>query len=371
MEVVSVLSSLLVPVLLLACLWLLYKLLKLTTKVLGILRDYFVLWHIAFGAHPSRRVMGKTMRQHAYVCATHLLDSVAVRELYEFGKTMVQTDITVEAFHKVVLGYTYAVMCRERMDGSLRGIYLMGKEKKVDNNTRYTVIKVGLALIRNSYRGGPLIYYVFLWHAIKELIRHPRTPVYLMGKAFSHISYVALFCFLSEVYPRYDQETPDRERRLIHEFARSVQMSNEVYNPDTFVLERELSNLKSHAAPLADSDLANPHIRFFVDNNPGWCSGHCMFFIAKITWNDIFRIIWKSVKRAQQGRNCWTDRTPPRTHPGFSRHMSFQEEAARKYALKHCEVDLMGNVLHKKESDPSFVTVDEEPDDNWEFNASE
>ena len=333
-----------------------YKLLKIL-GVGAILRDYFVLWQIAFGAHPSRRVIGKTMRQHAYVCATHLLDDVSINELYEFCKTMIQSDITIESFHKVVLGYTYAVMCRERIDGSLRGIYLMGIEHKEDNGEKYTLIKIGLALVKNCYRGGPLMYYVFLWHALRELVLHPRTPIYLMGKAFSYLSYIALFRFLEEVYPRYDRKTPERERNLMNQFANDVRMGNESYDPDTFVLKRELSNLKSHVAPITESDLENPHIRFFAKSNPGWQSGHCLFFIAKVSLSDALSILWKSIKRARRGRKNST--VGPVRPTRYSRALSFQEEAARRYVIKHCELDLMGNMLHRKDS---IATVAEEDD---------
>lgn len=363
MDLICVGRSLLFLGLLMTGAWVVYKLLKVVSAVCSILRDYFVLWHIAFGAHPSRRFIGKTMRQHAYVCHTHLLDNVSVKELYDFCKSMMHSDITVEAFHKIVLGYTYAVMCRERIDGSLRGIYLMGKDHKEEKGQKYTVIKIGLALVRSGYRGGPLMYYVFLWHVYTELILHPRTPIYLMGKAFSYLSYITLFRFIDVVYPRYDRETPEFERNLLNEFAGSVCMSNETYNPDTFVLERELSNLKSHVAPISEEDLENPHIRFFTDRNPGWKNGHCMFFLAKITWSDIFRILWKSVKRARRGRKGMSEVETLRP-TRYSRQMSFQEEAARRYVFKHCELDAMGNMLHRKDSEQSMTTVVEEVDDD-------
>ena len=153
------------------------------------------------------------------------------------------------------------------------------KEKKVDNNnTRYTVINKksvwhwleSATGVDPSYTMSSCGMQLKNWSTIHK---HQLSTWWAKLSITSVMS--LFFCFLSEVYPRYDQETPDRERRLIHEFARSVQMrSNEVYDPDTFVLKWELSNLKSHAAPLAEADLANPHIRFFVDNNPGWCSIH-------------------------------------------------------------------------------------------------
>ena len=359
----EVLRSLLMIGLLLTGVWLLSRLLKMMSTTYVLLRDYFVLWHVAFGAHPTRRAMGRMMRQHAYVCATHLLDNVSVKELYDFCKSMMQSDISVEDFHSIVRSYAYAIFCRERIDGSLRGIYLLGKEHKEAKKQKYTVIKLGLALVRTGYRGGPLMYYVFLWHVLKELILHPRTPVYLMGKAFSHLSYLTLVHYCKNSYPRYDRETPAFERILVNDFAQSVKTSEEVYNPETFVLKRELSNLKSHVAQISEKDLQNPHIQFFVKTNPDWKRGHCMFFIAKITWRDVVNILWKSIKRARRGRK---ENTMPLKKKLTSRSLSFQEDAAKQYVFQHCEVDAMGNLLHMKNRSPSITTVVEEEDDEYE-----
>ena len=345
--------------------WVLFRLLKFMGATYVILRDYFVLWHVAFGAHPGRRGMGRMMRQHAYVCATHLLDNVSVKELYDFCKSMMQSDMSVENFHKVVRSYTFAVFCRERIDGSLRGIYLLGKEYKEANKQKYTVIKLGLALVRSEYRGGPLMYYVFLWHAIKELVYHPRTPVYVMGKAFSYLSYITLLHYLKDSYPRYDRETPALERTLLNDFANSVKTSDETYNPDTFVLEREKSNLKSSVAHISERDLEDPNIQFFAKTNPGWNRGHCMFFIAKITWRDVANILWKAVKRARRGRKA--NPGPKPKSKLSSRSMSFQEETANQYVFQHCEVDAMGNLLHKRDDHHSFITTVKEEEEEDEY----
>ncbi len=102
-----------------------------------------------------------------------------------------------------------------------------------------------------------------------ELIVHPRTPVYVIGKGFSYKSYLIATKF-SECYPVYNKETPEFFRKVLMDYAETVKTPSETFNSETFVLEREFSAVKEHAATLAEEDLKNPHIRFFTERNPGW-----------------------------------------------------------------------------------------------------
>ena len=102
-----------------------------------------------------------------------------------------------------------------------------------------------------------------------ELILHPRTPMYVVAKAFSYKSYMVATKF-QEFYPRYNKETPEFYKNLLRDYAESVKSAGEVYNPETFVLERENSHLKDYVAAITEQDLKNPHIKFFNGQNPGW-----------------------------------------------------------------------------------------------------
>ena len=102
-----------------------------------------------------------------------------------------------------------------------------------------------------------------------ELIFHPFTPLYVVGKAFTYKSYMMIIKF-REFYPRYDRGTPEFFKNIIHDYAQSVKRPNETYDPETFVLERELSQARRFLAPISEKDLLNPNIKFFNEWNPGW-----------------------------------------------------------------------------------------------------
>lgn len=83
---------------------------------------------------------------------------------------------------------------------------------------------------------------------------------YVVGMKFQHF------------YPRYDAETPKEMKTIIDQFARSVKRPTETYNPDTHVIssENNYSHLKDCLTTISECDLENPHIRYFVENNPMW-----------------------------------------------------------------------------------------------------
>lgn len=307
-----------------------------------ILRDYYILWNVAFGGKSSRRNMKQCLRLHGYVCKPELLDDISIQELFTFGSGMLESSITVEQFRKVLLSYKFVIICRERMDGSLRGMCLLDKTTASHNGQDYVVIKLGLALFKSYYQGGPLLYYILLYHVVKQRLLHPFTPLYIMGKLFSYKSYLSMVRSIGEVYPRYDSPTPSFETDLINKFAKQVIMPHEDYSRTTFVLKRELSHLKSHIADVTEKDLANPHINYFVQRNPDWAKGHCMFFIAKPTWRDMLAILWKAITRARRARH--TSNTTTRKH-SYDRHLSYQCNEANEIAHNNYEVDALGNLI--------------------------
>ena len=338
MFVMDILKSIIVAVLFLLFLAFANKILSSIKHVYSVFRDYYVLWNIAFGAHPTRRNLSQPMRLHPYVCNPQLLDNISMEELFTFGKSMVSTDITCETFRKVVVSYKLAILFRERLDGSLRGMCLLSKDQIEHNGKKLNTIKLGLALFHNYYQGGPYLYYVIIYHALKALMLSPRTPVYILTKLFSYKSYLALVNTCKEVYPVYNKEIPEMQRSLLNSFADSVRFPNETYNPDTFILEREMSHIRAHAANISYKDLQNPHIKFFATQNPGWQKGHCMFCITQVTWPILLKTIKRSIGRAIRGRRADTNKAQgnnsEQLRQHFDRHLSFHCDEARSHVSK-------------------------------------
>lgn len=163
-----------------------------------------------------------------------------------------------------------------------------------------------------------------LYHACRHLLLHSFTPIYIIGKAFSYMSYLVSgqgggvsqqgscdLCAQSAVsnfttaYPRHDCPTiPEFEKRytpftrIVHcimppdhflpfvlhtdhpsphpptsimdEFGASFASLEDSYDPVTCVIHRESSTLKPFIAPIKAHLLQNPHIKYFQQLNPEW-----------------------------------------------------------------------------------------------------
>lgn len=325
-------------------------------------REYFVLWNVAVGARSDRRSISTRARLHAYVCKTHLLDEVSISQLYSFLKSMMDSDITMAQFHLVLLSYKFVVLCRERMDGSLRGAMLLGVDHKENCGKKCTVFRIGLAFFQKFYQGGPLLYYVVAYHVLWELLFHPFTPVYITGKAFSYKSYVTMANNLNNFYPRYDAETPSFEQKLINEFASSVKSADEVFDPKRCVLERTLSAMKEFVAPILKHDLANPHIAFFQETNPGWKQGHQLIVIGQVKLSDFLSLVLKAVTKARSTRKEGIERNRFIKKRVRSRQFSFQDETAKRHARKVS--DALDDDVGKEEASTSVHTQDDNPEGN-------
>ena len=174
----------------------------------------------------------------------------------------------VELLYKVIMQYTHVLMCRDRMDGTLRGAMLLGIEHKGD----YTLLKVGTTTFKNYYRGTPFIKIIVASLMLSELIKHPLTPIYTIGKVYSPKAYV-LGLSMKEYHPVYNRETPEQYKRIFTEFAEtyiSSKAGRAKFNPETFVIEQEDSYVAENLTVLSEHELKNPHVKFFVERNPGW-----------------------------------------------------------------------------------------------------
>ena len=106
-----------------------------------------------------------------------------------------------------------------------------------------------------------------------EHLKHPFTPVYVMSIVSGYRAYLHGVP-MKEYYPIYNKETPEHYKKMIADYAEEVVRlkygGRANYNRETFVIEQQGNYLADHLTTLPEQDLQNPHIKFFVERNPGW-----------------------------------------------------------------------------------------------------
>ena len=80
-----------------------------------------------------------------------------------------------------------------------------------------------------------------------------------------------LFMKFKECYPRYDRDTPEQLKKIQDEFARSQLQEDQTYDEKTNVIVIQNSpHVAEGLLAVSEKNLQNPHIKFFVERNPGY-----------------------------------------------------------------------------------------------------
>ncbi|XP_062505379.1 uncharacterized protein LOC134182067 isoform X1 [Corticium candelabrum] len=298
--------------------WLVYSSIALLIIVISlakVLVEAVVLWMVAMGGTKKQRSMKRNLRIHSYVCQTHLLDAVSTTELFLLCKNMLSvkesSSMSVETFHKYLLKYSHVAIFRDRLDGSLRGMFMIDYKTNLSMDGRsYNCINLGMTWFRNNYRGGPLMYAVLGFHFLYALFRHPFTPLIAVGKVYSAKLYTATARAMKQVYPRHDVETPHWIKRVMdHHGKMLTEGDNGEYDPLTGVIKQDRSMLQDHASADAGGHIMdNPHAKYFCKVNPDWKKGHCLLILAPVTWGTLFSLFVSSVKRFVQLKGSLSSR---------------------------------------------------------------
>ena len=142
---------------------------------------YDIQWrHVSTCAHTHihthAHIQIHTQHTHTHTHNVHiLLSSYSLR---------------IQIFHKILLQYTYVALFRDKIDGSLRGLMLIGIDREIVEGKKCTIVKVwldhvingscdycshqqvGLVLFKNAYHGGPLILLLMAYYLMKGLYKY-------------------------------------------------------------------------------------------------------------------------------------------------------------------------------------------------------
>lgn len=164
---------------------------------------------------------------------------------------------------------------------------LMLLEQTVDEDP-ITALFSGDTIIDREYWGENELPKWWGRYAFSLIDEVPGRELYwfLMTKGYK--TYRFLPVFFNDFYPRYDQEFLEREKIILDAFA-SVKFPNN-YNPLTGVVsfDGRKDNLREGIADIDERRMNDPHIRYFVERNPGWIQGDelcCLMPLRKDNFN--------------------------------------------------------------------------------------
>ena len=157
-------------------------------------------------------------------------------------------------------------------DGALVGFSTLQSYRAMADGRCLNVIYSGDTVVSPEAWGSPVL--ARGWIALVRALQtaHPNEPWYWLLLSSGFRTYRFLPVFWREFWPRHDAETPSDVRALLQELARDH--FGDAYDPTAGVVRFETpQRLRAHLAAVPEGKGNDPHVRFFLERNPGHAEG--------------------------------------------------------------------------------------------------
>ena len=108
---------------------------------------------------------------------------------------------------------------------------------------------------------------------------------FLISKGYR--TYRFLPVFFREFYPRFDRSTPDWAQELLEALGRKMFLDQYDAGRGIVIAAPEKERLRPELARIEPARLADPHIQFFLDHNPGYAEGDELCCLAPLTFDNL------------------------------------------------------------------------------------
>ena len=109
--------------------------------------------------------------------------------------------------------------------------------------------------------------------AFSLIEQHPNQELYWFLISKGYKTYRFLPVYFREFFPRYDRDTPEWAAEIIHACGR--QKFPQTYDPTTglVIASPDGCRLREGVATVTEQRLNDPHVRYFLQRNPGHAAG--------------------------------------------------------------------------------------------------
>ena len=173
------------------------------------------------------------------------------------------------------------ILLRDPAQGTLQGFSTLAIGETCAQGRRLTVVYSGDTIVHPAYWGTPALPSVWI-KSVLALTAGMAQPVYWLLISSGYKSYRFLPVFYREFYPCVDRPTPPEVKALMDELA-TARFGDE-YDPTTGVVRfrQGATPLRAGVAEVSRERLRDPHVRFFVERNPGHAQGDELVCLTRI-----------------------------------------------------------------------------------------
>lgn len=157
------------------------------------------------------------------------------------------------------------------------------------------VLYSGDTIVAREWWGQLELFRVF-GGLFATLLREQREPLYWLLLTKGIRTYGLLPLLFTTFYPNYAGPTPMYEQELLdtlatQKFGACYHKEHGIvrFTPKADYLSRELAEVPAHKRQ-------NPHIRFFLDHNPGYIEGDELVCLTRIAWRNFSRAARRFLK---------------------------------------------------------------------------
>ncbi|CAA9319888.1 MAG: hypothetical protein AVDCRST_MAG68-1896 [uncultured Gemmatimonadetes bacterium] len=213
--------------------------------------------------------------------------------LYE-GSDRARFDRDLAEKHRVIL-------LRDRDTGALKGFSTLHLRTLHDLPGRPTVVFSGDTVVDRACWGQKQLQAEWVRVMLRLKLRHPHRPLYWFLISKGYRTYLLLANAFPRAVPRHDRADLPRLRAALDRVA-AERFGGEYDPASSRVLYRTPhERVRDGVAPVDDALLRNPHVRFFVQRNPGHARGEELACLADVRLGDLLRVVgrvlWSRARR--------------------------------------------------------------------------
>jgi hypothetical protein len=181
------------------------------------------------------------------------------------------------------------ILLRDRESGALKGFSTV-LVQSMDDPAKATIIFSGDTVIHRDYWGQKQLQIAFTRILLSLKLRSPLRPLYWFLISKGYRTYMLLANAFPRAVPRYDGSEDARLRATLDalataRFGSQYQRGNGIVR---YALPHE--RVRDGVAPITQRHLDNPHVRFFVERNPGHGQGDELACLAEVRLVDLIRV---------------------------------------------------------------------------------
>ena len=191
-----------------------------------------------------------------------------------------------ERFRRDLAEKDQVVLLRDESSGTLQGFSTLATYVSTVQGRKIGVVYSGDTIIRPAYWGTPALPSVWIKLVLALAAELPQ-PVYWLLISSGYKSYRFLPVFYREFYPRYDCPTPPDLQATMDALARQRFGAQYDANAGVVRFDDGATPLRPGVADVSEERQRNPHVRFFLERNPGHAQGDELVCLTWISWENL------------------------------------------------------------------------------------